>query len=113
MKAKHIMWIGVAGIGGYLLYKFWNTAQGALKPVGNLIGDAVAWVTLPGPIKATYNFIMPTGERINGTGISLQSKGSGSPEFTYNGIRYVVTARDPLSNDYMTVYANLNQIPLS
>jgi hypothetical protein len=118
MKAKTVAIIAGLGIGAYLLYKFWGTAKTAINNAANAaadpIADAITWMTLPAPVKANYNFILPTGVRLSGDNIALQtSSTSDSPRFTYNGIQYIVTSRDVLSNDYLTVYANLNQIPAS
>lgn len=111
---KHVAIIAGLGLGGYLLYRFWKTAGGAINNAANAVAKPIAelinWATMPPAIKANYNFILPNGARINGGAVSIQMADGYNPQFNYNGINYTVVGRDSISNDYTTSYASLNDI---
>lgn len=102
MKAKTetLLWIAVAGIVAYVLYKSITKVKEAAQATGDAIAVPIAnaWLSwfLPNPVQVAATIRLPDGRMLEASAIHItQIAGTDTMTFDYLGRRYELLPRTP------------------
>jgi hypothetical protein len=93
MKSSTLNWI-LLGVGGYLLYRFWQQAQGVVDAAVTPLANAYVNLTSGGNVSVSGNLIFPDGSSVPLSQLYVDN----NMHVQYNGKTYTVTSRDSDGN---------------
>lgn len=76
MSVKDTGQLLLLGIGAYLLYKFYGTAQKIADPLTSAIANFYAWATLPPSMVVQGNLVFADGSTVPLANVDVRQQGS-------------------------------------